>query len=124
MAEAKLEEYCLLAKGSKGRTLADVVQRAISDPVLFAFGELLAVPSVQQVGVDVEISVSCFLASLQKCNNLDLLARSCLKPIRLPLTEHCSFSLTEHGEPIRVRSEPCIVLRGSKPIHIARAFLD
>lgn len=53
MAEAKLEEYCLLAKGSKGRTLADVVQRAISDPVLFAFGELLAVPSVQQVGVDV-----------------------------------------------------------------------
>lgn len=49
MAEAKLEEYCLLAKGSKGRTLADVVQRAISDPVLFAFGELLAVPSIQQV---------------------------------------------------------------------------
>lgn len=49
MAEAKLEEYCLLAKGSKGRTLADVVQRAISDPVLFAFGELLAVPSVQQL---------------------------------------------------------------------------
>ncbi len=67
MAEAKLEEYCLLAKGSKGRTLADVVQRAISDPVLFAFGELLAVPSVQQVGVDVGVSVSCFLASLQKC---------------------------------------------------------
>lgn len=66
MAEAKLEEYCLLAKGSKGRKLADVVQRAISDPVLFAFGELLAVPSVHQVGVDVEISVSCFLASLQK----------------------------------------------------------
>ncbi|DBA97441.1 hypothetical protein WJX77_005637 [Trebouxia sp. C0004] len=49
MAEAKLEEYCLLAKGSKGRTLADVVQRATSDPVIFAFGELLAVPSVQQL---------------------------------------------------------------------------
>lgn len=49
MAEAKLEEYCLVAKGSKGRILADVVQRATSDPVLFAFGELLAVPSVQQL---------------------------------------------------------------------------
>ena len=49
MAESKLEEYCLVAKGSKGRTLADVVARATSDPVLFAFGELLAVPSVQQV---------------------------------------------------------------------------
>lgn len=64
MAEAKLEEYCLLAKGSKGRTLADVVQRAIFDPVLFAFGELLAVPSVQQVGVDGGAPVSCFPASL------------------------------------------------------------
>ena len=49
MADAKLEEYCLVAKGSRGRTLADVVQRATADPVLFAFGELLAVPSVQQV---------------------------------------------------------------------------
>lgn len=49
MADAKLEEYCLVAKGSRGRTLADVVQRATADPVLFAFGELLAVPLVQQL---------------------------------------------------------------------------
>ena len=49
MAETKLQEYCLLAKGSRGRTLADILQRATADPVLFAFGELLALPSVQQV---------------------------------------------------------------------------
>ncbi|KAL3133270.1 hypothetical protein ABBQ38_007151 [Trebouxia sp. C0009 RCD-2024] len=48
-SDAKLEEYCLVAKGSKGRTVADVIQRATSDPVLFAFGELLALPSVQQL---------------------------------------------------------------------------
>lgn len=48
-SDAKLEEYCLVAKGSKGRTVADVIQRATSDPVLFAFGELLSLPSVQQV---------------------------------------------------------------------------
>ncbi|KAL3149113.1 hypothetical protein ABBQ32_001953 [Trebouxia sp. C0010 RCD-2024] len=48
-SDAKLEEYCLVAKGSKGRTVADVIQRATSDPVLFAFGELLSLPSVQQL---------------------------------------------------------------------------
>lgn len=48
-SDAKLEEYCLVAKGSKGRTVADVIQRATSDPVLFAFGELLSLASVQQV---------------------------------------------------------------------------
>ena len=49
MADTKLQEYCLLAKGSRGRTLADILQRATADPVLFAFGELLALPAVQQV---------------------------------------------------------------------------
>ena len=48
-SDAKLEEYCLVAKGSKGRTVADVIQRATSDPVVFAFGELLSLASVQQV---------------------------------------------------------------------------
>ena len=48
-SDAKLEEYCLVAKGSKGRTVADIILRATSDPVLFAFGELLSLLSVQQV---------------------------------------------------------------------------
>ena len=29
--------------------VADIIQRATSDPTLFAFGELLAVPAVEQV---------------------------------------------------------------------------
>lgn len=44
-----MQEYCLLAKGSKGRMLVDIIQRATSDPTLFAFGELLVVPSIEQV---------------------------------------------------------------------------
>ena len=39
----------MLAKGSKDRMVADIIQRATSDPTLFAFGELLAVPAVEQV---------------------------------------------------------------------------
>ena len=49
MESGKLQEYCLLAKGSKGRMLVDIIQRATSDPTLFAFGELLVVPTVEQV---------------------------------------------------------------------------
>lgn len=49
MEVSKLQEYCLLAKGSKGRMLVDIIQRATADPTLFAFGELLVVPSIEQV---------------------------------------------------------------------------
>ena len=49
MESGRLQEYCLLAKGSKGRMLVDIIQRATSDPTLFAFGELLVVPTIEQV---------------------------------------------------------------------------
>ena len=51
MAEsaAKIEQYLLLAKNAKGLALVDLVGKAVADPQLFAFGELLSLPAVQQV---------------------------------------------------------------------------
>lgn len=47
--EAKVEQYCLLAKSAKGLALVDLIKRATSEPGLFAFGELLDTPTVAEV---------------------------------------------------------------------------
>lgn len=44
-----MEECCLLAKGQRGLAMADLIQRVTSDPHIFAFGELLSMPQVQEV---------------------------------------------------------------------------
>ena len=44
-----MEQYCLLAKGARGLALADLIQRVTSDPQIFAFGELLSMPHIQEV---------------------------------------------------------------------------
>ena len=46
---AKLEPFLLLAKGAKGRAAADLVYKATAEPGLYAFGELMNVPGVQEV---------------------------------------------------------------------------
>ena len=48
-AEGKIEQYCILAKGARGLALQDLIQRATVEPGIFAFGELLSVPAVQEV---------------------------------------------------------------------------
>lgn len=48
--EEKIEQYRLLAKGTRGRALVDLVQKATREPGLFAFGEILDVESVKEVG--------------------------------------------------------------------------
>ncbi len=48
-AEGKIEQYCILAKGARGLALQDLIQRATAEPGIFAFGELLSVPAVQEV---------------------------------------------------------------------------
>jgi hypothetical protein len=45
-----MEQYLLLAKGARGRALVDLIQKVTADPVVFAFGELLDVPSIKEVG--------------------------------------------------------------------------
>ncbi|KAL6057772.1 COP9 signalosome complex subunit 7b [Balamuthia mandrillaris] len=40
-------KYCLLAKSSKGKACAAVIQQALSNPHTFVFGELLDMPNVK-----------------------------------------------------------------------------
>lgn len=47
--DSKLEQYLLLAKSLKDAALADLIAKACSEPGLFHFGELLALPSVQDL---------------------------------------------------------------------------
>jgi hypothetical protein len=45
----KIEQYQALMKGCKGGGLRDMVGKALAEPGLFAFGELVAMPNLQQV---------------------------------------------------------------------------
>jgi len=45
----KIEQYCLLAKGARGRALVDLVQKATAEPGLFVFGEILDIDSVKEL---------------------------------------------------------------------------
>lgn len=44
-----LEQFLLLGKSAKGRACAALLEKAISSPSVFAFGELLDMPNVQAV---------------------------------------------------------------------------
>ena len=48
--EDKIEQFCLLAKGARGRALVDLIHRATAEPGLFVFGEILDIDSVKEVG--------------------------------------------------------------------------
>lgn len=45
----KVEQYLLLAKNARGLALADLVAKCTAEPGLFTFGEILALPGVQEV---------------------------------------------------------------------------
>jgi hypothetical protein len=47
--ENKLQQFVLLAKGTRGRGLVDLILKATSDPSIFSYGELLDVPSISDV---------------------------------------------------------------------------
>ena len=55
-ADGKIEQYCILAKGSRGLALQDLIQRATAEPGIFAFGELLSVPAVQEASYLVHVT--------------------------------------------------------------------
>lgn len=50
-SDQQLEQFVLLAKGTRGRASADLALKATAAPGLFSFGELLDVPSMQEVGL-------------------------------------------------------------------------
>lgn len=52
--ETFLEKFCLLAKAATTTSsLLDVIRQALEAPNVFVFGELLAEPSVAQVGCEI-----------------------------------------------------------------------
>jgi hypothetical protein len=67
--ESKIEQYLLLAKGARGRATGELIAKATSEPGLFAFGELLDLPSVQEVR----------FGSAALCDRCVSLASTCLE---------------------------------------------
>jgi COP9 signalosome complex subunit 7 len=51
-----LEQFCLLAKTAKARACVALVQQVLAEKKIFVFGELLAMPNVQ------EVSTASFIA--------------------------------------------------------------
>lgn len=49
--DAKIQQYLLLAKSARGRALCELINKATAEPGLFAFGELLDTPAVNEVGL-------------------------------------------------------------------------
>mmetsp|Transcript_34671 Transcript_34671/g.58253 ORF Transcript_34671/g.58253 Transcript_34671/m.58253 type:complete len:255 (+) Transcript_34671:222-986(+) len=49
MGDAQLEQFCILAKSAKGRAAVHIISEATSAPNLFAFGELLDQPNLQEL---------------------------------------------------------------------------
>ena len=47
----KLEPFLLMSKSAKGAAAAKLILDATSSPGVFVFGELLDVPSIQEVSV-------------------------------------------------------------------------
>ena len=44
-----MEQYLLLAKGTKGRALVDLIQKVTAEPGIFSFAELLDLSNIQEV---------------------------------------------------------------------------
>ena len=45
----KIEAMLIMAKDKTGRALEDVIERVLSQPEIFVFGEFIDLPNVQQV---------------------------------------------------------------------------
>ena len=56
----KIEAMLIMAKDKTGRALEDVIERVLSQPEIFVFGEFIDLPNVQQVS-------RCFSLTLSSC---------------------------------------------------------
>ena len=74
--ETRLEQFLLLAKRSKGLATAKAIQQATEEPSLFVFGELLDLPSVQEVSPSFHYCPLIFLTprSASLCAETSLLS--------------------------------------------------
>ena len=44
-----LEQFVLLAKGTKGAAAAELIKQALDSPGIYVFSELIDVPNIQEV---------------------------------------------------------------------------
>lgn len=47
----KIQAMLLMAKDKSGRALEEIIDRVLSQPEIFVFGEFLELPNIQQVSV-------------------------------------------------------------------------
>jgi hypothetical protein len=71
-AEAKLQQYLLLGKSAKGRSMCELITKATAEPGLFTFGELLDLPTVQEVRASARL-LGDLLCPVLCCSQLLLL---------------------------------------------------
>ena len=50
----------IMAKDKTGRALEDVIERVLSQPEIFVFGEFIDMPNVQQVSFRLFLTLSMF----------------------------------------------------------------
>jgi COP9 signalosome complex subunit 7 len=56
-----LEQFCLLAKTAKARACVALVQQVLAEKKIFVFGELLAMPNVQEVSAELYTHIHVIL---------------------------------------------------------------
>lgn len=101
-SEAQLEQFCILAKSTKGRAIADLIQKATSQPGIFTFGELLDIPNVKEVCM-----MCCRPIELQLISSLReslCLCRSFLKQSLLLPMSSCNCLHMALGRTTEVRA--------------------
>ena len=57
----KIEAMLIMAKDKTGRALEEIIDRVLTTPEIFVFGEFLDMPNVQQVSLLTAIILSNFL---------------------------------------------------------------
>jgi hypothetical protein len=49
-ADAKIEEFLTLSKGQKSKALETLIEKILSNPLIYVFGEFLALSNFQELG--------------------------------------------------------------------------
>ena len=52
----KIEALLIMAKDKTGRALEEIIDRVLSQPEIFVFGEFIELPNVQQVSSSLRLS--------------------------------------------------------------------
>jgi COP9 signalosome complex subunit 7 len=79
--DAKIQAFLLLGKNVKGRSCAELIAKATSEPGLYNFGELWDLPGVQDVGCGPLHAVSPLAHQLIKALSSSCSSRTASLPV-------------------------------------------